>query len=206
MTQNIILKVNSIKSFLFVLFILYSPVGHGQCWERENMPSGYKLNTSYNIDSLEVAQKFDGVLNHSIALIDSLDVEQQETWLYYILKFDHNHKTDVTIVSIELRQADSSDIFFLSNFDNSRTLAGAFCYNGFTFFVLIDSKLNTPLFEELFTRKEAKDFYVFYNSPISSKEWNEMGFSGFYKWVFLFYSYSSGEFTYNYTGYLDGCK
>lgn len=194
---------NLIKLLFLSVILQTINICSAQCWDQNTGKSGFKLNTVYSLDSLSVSERLLPVLNHSISLIDTFDVNSKKTWLYYVICL--NSRIDTlgrTIIRIELQQGVEYDImkFYLPH--DGSNFSGAFCYEGYTFFVMCEHE-NLSIYNELFTPINKKVFHVYYRSPFVMKKWRKIYHTYMESFVYLFYRYKLGDFTYLSTKYLD---
>lgn len=197
-----ILKVATSKIGLFAAYMFITIGSNGQCWNKHEVPDGFKINTVYELDSLTVlSQDTYAMLDHSISFIDSLEFDYSDTWLYYVIVLNSNfQRNDTTHVRVELLQGADYDPFFQRlPFEGDR-FSGAFCYQGYTFFVLCDYNNMDTLFNTLFARNKKRDFYVYYKKPFVSQKWKDLGYTdlrflGYYN--FIYYMYENGKFIYS---------
>ena len=188
--------MESFKTYCLFLFFLITTSANAQCWKVDEVPKDFKTNTVLTLDSFIVSEKIVGVLDHAIALSDSFNVNHNETWLFYAICFRFNHDSlGRSSVRVELRQGTDYETFeFHSYFDNLEPF-GAFCYKGFTFFVL--AELNKPgVYKDFFKATAKKDFPVYYNKPEISEKWVGLDYSYTEKFTYLFYRYKEGVFYY----------
>ena len=189
-----------VKHFINVILllqcILFSNNVTAQCWELEEIPEGFKINKVYTLDSLIVSANIYKVLDHSIALIDSLSVNKSETWLYFVISIYSKYDSVFgNSVRLELNQGTSNDVFEYHSYFFQLEHCGAFCYKGYTFFVLSQQK-DLFVFKELFTTDKQKDFPVFYNKPTIQEKWIGIDFPETQKYIYVFYDYKIGELKY----------
>jgi hypothetical protein len=190
---------NLIKHLIYIIFLCIANSINSQCWEIGQAPNGYKINTVYTLDSLVVSENAFAVLNHSIALTDSLEFDTQETWLYFVISIRSSYnKADSTLIRIELNQGVEVDILNNYFFEGVDKFSGAFCYRGYTFFTICEND-DVPICEDLFKANNEKDFYVYFKSPFVSNKWKEVGYDFMVKYIFLFYYYYEGKFYYSNT-------
>ncbi len=187
-----------------LVFALSIFSAHSQCWKNNGQNIEYKINTIYNLDSLIVSEQLTGVLNHSISLLDSFEVERSNTWLYYVICLNSIYKLDSNSVrlKIELQQGVDYDIFYDRLYEEGNEFSGAFCYNGYTFFVLSDLQTQA-LYNQLFISHKKMNFYVYYKNPAISKKLDKLGIANIIDYIYLFYTYKNGTFHYHSTSYLN---
>lgn len=190
---------NLIKQLIFIIFFCIANSINAQCWEKGQVPNGYRINAVYTLDSLTVSENAFVILNHSIALIDSLEFDTQETWLYFVIIIRSSYnRGDTNQIRIELNQGVEEDILNNYFFEDIDKFSGAFCYRGYTFFTICEND-DVPICEDLFKVNSEKDFYVYYKSPFVSNKWKEVGYDFMVKYIFLFYNYYDGKFRYSTT-------
>lgn len=200
---KILEAVNLIKFMLSIcLLIGISGTINSQCINKSEY-SGYKVNTIFTLDSLYVQDEFFPLLNHSISLLDTFDINKDSTWLYYLISLNWESNSEIGLrIKISLRQGVNYDILFdevpLTFYDS---IAGAFCYNGYTFFVLLNHR-NDFLFNKLFiTKNTISEFPILYKTPIMNKFGIKLGYEDIIKYAFLFYDYKGERFKYKSTSY-----
>ena len=194
--------MNNRHLFIFCLLLFLTKISSSQCLYKSDY-SGYKVNTVYVLDSLSVQEGFYPVLNHSISLLDTFDINKDSTWLYYLISLNCEYNNEIGLrIKISLRQGVNYDILFdevPSTFYDS--IAGAFCYKGYNFFVLLNHR-NDFLFNKLFiTKHTISEFPILYKTPIVNKFGIKLGFEDILKYAFLFYDYKEERFTYKSTSY-----
>lgn len=199
MTLNIIIVASSTKYMVFIVLCCLINNISAQCWEVYEVHKGFRMNVEYTLDSLAISENVLPILDHSIALIDSSSFNNRKIWLYYVLCLNSRYdSTNQTTVRVELRQGVDYDILSLYlPYDGDR-FSGAFCYKGFTFFVLCEHD-NLPIYKELFKPKSKRGFPVYYNSSVIGKVWKQINYPYMESFVFLFYKYKSGVFSYSST-------
>ncbi len=203
MTLNIITVGNLIRLLFLSAFFYIVNSTSAQCWNQHTVKSGFKKNTVYSLDSLSVSDKLLCVLDHSINLIDTFNVNKRKTWLYYVICLNSRFDTlGQTHVRIELKQGVDYDIFSFYLPHDGGYFSGAFCYKGYTYFVLCEHE-NLPIYEELFIPVNKKDFHVYYNSPFKNKMWRRVNYKYLESFAYLFYGYKHGVFTYISTKFVD---
>jgi hypothetical protein len=182
-----------------VFFLYFSNIVVGQCWETAQVPNGYMENTSYSLDSLIVSKKLIEVLDHSVALVDSLEVDLNDTWLYYVICINSAYSSQSGIqFKIELQQGVDYNIFNYRLFEEGDAFSGGFCYKGYTFFVLSNME---SIYNKFFQTKNKKDFHIYYKRPVVSNEWQDLGYPNMIKFIYLFYQYKDGNFVYSSTSF-----
>lgn len=194
---------NLIKLLFLSVFLHTINICSAQCWDQNTIKNGFKLNTIFSLDSLSVSEKLLPVLDHSRSIIDTFDVNSKKTWLYYVICL--NSRIDSlgrTIIRIELKQGVDYDFMKLYLHNDGSNFSGAFCYEGYTYFVLCEYE-NLSIYNELFIPINKKEFHVYYKSPFIIKKWRKVYHRYFESFVYLFYWYKQGDFTYKSTKYLD---
>ena len=187
---------HSISIFFLTLLLFYSSFVSGQCWKSDQLPEGFKINKVYALDSLIVSEKIYDVLDHSIALVDSFSVNKNETWLFFVISFYSKYDSILgNQVRIELKQGTSYDVFELHSYFYQLEHFGAFCYKGFTFFVLNQHK-DSLLVNELFEAGEQEDFPVYYKKPEISEKWEGIDYTYTEKYIYVFFRYKNGALKY----------
>ena len=201
MTQKFLMMENNTRFITFIALLLFTISGYTQCWNNDSISNGFKINDVFVIDSLSIVKSATNMLDHSISLIDSIDVNQKNTWLYYVIVLDdaYDNKSGSQI-NVELKQGVNYNIsmFFLPG--EGDEFLGAFCYKGYTFFVLCENRDYT-VFKELFKLGEKHKFPIYYKSPEISKVWKDIEPEYKEKYIFMFYRYKNGKFTYSATNY-----
>ncbi|NPD48214.1 MULTISPECIES: hypothetical protein [unclassified Lentimicrobium] len=197
MIQNIFIKESS-KTKIIILgfvFFLLSGSAYSQCSSVID-DKDLKINNTYSLDSLFVSNKITNVLEHSISLIDTLYNDQKDTWLYFVFCMSsvYNNQEGVTI-KIELQQGVSYNVFYDRLIDEGECFSGAFCYKGYSFFVLSDS-INSDLYQTFFSSESVSNFPIYYNKPEPSVEWGKLGYHDINKFSYLFYKYNEDGFRY----------
>ncbi len=197
--------MNLIKFILLICLLHTSGIVSAQCWRLNDVPSGYKINTVYELDSLIVSESFYSILDHSITLQDSIEMNYNETWIFYVIILDFRYVLDSNlIIETKLLQGVKHNIFVNWTQSAGQNFSGAFCYNGLTFFVLCNDT-EMPIYRKLFTSTSHKTLFpVFYNNPSYINNWEDYGGPQYLeKSAMLYYSYYSGKFTYIKTHYFN---
>ena len=90
------------KIGLFAAYMFITIGRNGQCWNKHEVPDGFKINTVYELDSLTVlSQDTYAMLDYSISFIDSLEFDYSDTWLYYVIVLNSNfQRNDTTHVRV----------------------------------------------------------------------------------------------------------
>jgi hypothetical protein len=203
MTQNIIIVANLTKYIILLGVFFATKCINAQCWEERMVPDGYKRDTVYTLDSLMVSNKTLSILDHAIALVDSFNVNRKDTWLYFAICLNSRYdERDGTQVRIELKQGVDYDILRFYLFEDGKNFSGAFCYKGFTFFVLCKND-DVSIYKELFQKSAKSDFSVYYKSPAIIDKWKALNYPYMEKYVYLFYQYLNGKFYYSTTTFVE---
>lgn len=201
MTQKFLMMENNTRFSTFIALLLFTTSGYAQCWNNDSISNAFKINDVFVIDSLSIIKSATNMLDHSISLIDSIDVDQKNTWLYYVIALDKAYNNqDGSQIKVELKQGVNYNIIMLFLPGEGDEFLGAFCYKGYTFFVLCENR-NTPLFKNLFKINEQYKFPIYYKSPEISKEWKDMEPEYKEKYIFMFYKYKNDKFNYSSTNY-----
>jgi len=202
MIQKDLIKVSYNKNIvllflLFFLILLFGGRAYSQCLNATDVENTkFKINTVYYLDSLVVSKNLVKILDNSVDLVDKFNVNMDSTWLYYVFCMSSIYNNDEgVLIKIELLQGTEYNIFFDRLVDEGEEFSGAFCYKGYTFFVLSDS-VNNSLFFDLFTIQNKAYFNVYYNKPESSEEWKKLDIHGVWKFINSFYKYNDGDFNY----------
>lgn len=187
---------HSINIFILTLFLFYSSFVLGQCWKSDQLPEGFKVNKVYTLDSLIVSENIYDVLDHSVALVDSFSVNKNETWLFFVISIYSKYDSILgSQVRIELKQGTIYDVFEFHSYFDQLEHFGAFCYKGFTFYVLNQHK-DFFVVNELFEAREQEDFPVYYKKPEISGKWIEIDYPYTEKYIYVFYRYKNGALKY----------
>lgn len=203
MTQNITIVENLTKTVLLTILCCLVCTASAQCWEMNEVKRGFKTNTVITLDSLTISDKLIPILDHSIKLGDTFHVNHRKAWLYFVVGLNSYYDSlGQTNIRIELRQGVDYDI--LENYPPSfgDSFSGAFCYKGFTFFVLCEHD-NLPIYKELFSPNLKKDFYVYYNKTYGKKIYKYRNYRYMESFIFLFYKYKKGDFKYLSTKFME---
>ena len=196
LSESTILKMNLTKHITLIIFLCFVNSTSAQCWKSDEVPEGFKINKVYTLDSLVVSENIYEVLDHSIDVVDSFLVNTSETWLFFVISLYSKYDSlNWNMVRLELKQGTNYDVFEFHSYFDQLEHCGAFCYKGFTFYVLSQHK-NLFVFKELFIANEQKDFPVYYNKPAISEKWTGIDYPFTEKFIYLFYRYVDGEFKY----------
>lgn len=185
-----------INLVILLVIIGNSNNASAQCWKADLVPEGYKINKIYKIDSLIVSENMYKVLDHSIALIDSLAINKNETWLFFAISIYSKYDSIYgNTIRFELNQGTSNDAFEYHSYIFQLELCGAFCYKDYTFFVLCQNK-DLLIFKELFTSEKQKSYPLIYNKPTIQERWIGIDFPETQKYIYMFYDYKCKAFKY----------
>lgn len=198
MTMKISIMVNFRYIALF-LFLCIAKNASAQCWKNEEIPEGFKRNIVYTLDSLVVSERFYEVLDHAVALRDSFLIDKKDTWLYYMICLNSSvDSIGRNSITIKLLQGINDNLLYeILPFEGDK-FYGAFCYKGFTFFIVCKND-NLPLFNELFYTKNKAEFHSYYNSPVADQGWIDVGMPYIIRYMYLFYYNKNGCFYYRST-------
>jgi len=203
MIQNITTAVNLTRIVVFSVLCNLVCNTSAQCWDINEVKRGFKANTGFTLDSLTVCDKFLPILDHSIKLSDTFHVNHRKAWFYFVVGLNSYYDSlGQTNVRIELRQGVDYDILKLYPPFFGDSFSGAFCYKGFTFFVLCEHE-NLPIYKELFSPYIKKDFYVYYNKTYGKKIYKYRNYRYLESFSFLFYKYKEGDLKYLSTKFME---
>lgn len=191
------------KTFIFCcLFAGFIKLGYGQCLYNKDINT-LKVYTVYKIDTLSVDSAFQLVLDHSISLLDSINLDKEKTWLYYAVNLSGRSLNDGLTIMISLQQGTDRDITAAEfAFSDHAILSGAFCYQGYTFFVLSNTT-NQRFFNKYFTKLHPSDFFSLYGIGQLTKLGQEIDNQEMTKCVLMGYQNYNNELKFKYSVFLE---
>lgn len=198
-----ILGVGNLGKFIFPLLIIcFTQNCYSQScgFQQSDKLEFYK---DYEIDTLLVDVSFEPVLDHAIAVLDTFDIQKIQVWLYYLIVLTDNYnKSRPYQLQISLRQGRPYDILLDAILNSKQDhIAGAFCYKGYTFFVLYNPNIFTIFNSYFKPSHKVTKFPAYYGIAELNELGKKLNFDSMLKQVYLFYFYKDGKLEYNRTTY-----
>ena len=162
-----------------------------QYWSKDSVPEYFLLDSIYNTNTLIVDTVLYEHLDHAISLIDSIDVQKDSTWLYFVISINSFYDNNLgKAIGIFLQQGSPekntvSQLIQYPGFEVA--LQGAFVYKGYVFFVHY-RKENTYLFNKLFTKGNLRKFNFYYYKLYYLNEYYKLNNIPIQMGLKLFYS------------------